>query len=219
MPTAPLRGELYAKDTETGLEAHFFVIKMFYCIPKRIPPPSAALLCVDAENWRPAYLWGRAPVCSVDMAAAAAEELRRCKRCDRDLPLTMFLKGPRRFVCKTHMREMIKRAAPPLSADERAARKIWVCSYKDVKSLRGDTAAINLTHADIKAVLERAGQQPTSYRDVFILPRVPTDPLTASNAVLSGHSTRRYLLTLWRKRRDVEAYARAVQSLGNDPLL
>ena len=92
------------------------------------------------------YLWGR--VCSVEMAAPSAEELlRRCKRCEKDLPLAMFPKGPRRFVCRMHLREMVKAAAPPLTADERAARKIWVSTYKDVKALCSDTAAMSLTHA------------------------------------------------------------------------
>ena len=147
------------------------------------------------------------------------EELRLCKRCNKDLPLKMFLRGPRRFVCKKHMREMVKLATPPLSADEKAARKIWVSSYKDIKSLCCNTDAIKLTHVDIKTILERAGQQANSYSNVFILPRVPTEPLTASNAILSGHSTRRYLITLWRKQRDTEAYARAVRTLGAEPLL
>jgi hypothetical protein len=148
-----------------------------------------------------------------------AEELRQCKHCERDLPLAMFPKGPRRFLCRMHLRQTVKVAAPALSADERAARKIWVSSYKDVKSLRGDTAAICLTHTDIKAILESAGQLPTSYRDVFVLPVVPTRPLTVSNAVLTGPSTRRFLITLWRKWHDVEAYARAVQTLGAETLL
>ena len=160
---------------------------------------------------------------SVEMAAQqqtsapTTEELRFCKQCNRDLPLKMFLKGPRRFICRKHMRAMVKLATLPLTADEKAARKIWVSSYKDVKSLCGDTNTIKLTHVDIKTILESAGQPPTSYRNVFILPRVPTEPLTASNTVLCGHSARRYLITLWRKQHDIEAYAKAVRTLGAEP--
>jgi hypothetical protein len=166
------------------------------------------------------YLWAHSCVFLAKMVALLVEEeLRHCTRCNRDLPLSMFPKGPRRFLCKAHLREMVKAAAPALSADERAVRKIWVSSYKDVKALRGDTSAIRLTHGDIKVILERAGQPPTSYKDVFVLPAVPSKPLTASNAVLAGPSTRRYLLMIWRRLHDTEAYVKAISTLSAEPLL
>ena len=73
------------------------------------------------------------------------------------------------------------------------------------------------THADIKALLERV--PPTSHNDVFVMPAVPTLLLTLANAVLTGPATRSFLITLWRKRASVESYARAMQTLGEDPLL
>ena len=72
------------------------------------------------------------------------EALRRCKRCGKDLPVDLFLKGPRRFLCRLHIREMVKAAAPALTADERAVRKIWIATYKDVKSMRCSTSALRL---------------------------------------------------------------------------
>ena len=73
------------------------------------------------------------------------------------------------------------------------------------------------THADIKVLLERAGMP--SHNDVFVMPAVPTLPLTLANAVLTGPATRRFLITLWRKRASVEAYTKAMQTLCEDPLL
>ena len=46
-----------------------------------------------------------------------------------------------------------------------------------------------------------------------------TLPLTLANAVLTGPATRRFLITLWRKRASVEAYTKAMQTLCEDPLL
>ena len=146
-------------------------------------------------------------------------EVRLCKYCKRSLPLKMFLAGPRLFICKIHMREIVRRGTAPLTADEKAARKICTTSYKDIQSAFGKVDSIRLTHRQILAILERAGQPPSSYCDVFILPLVPTEPLTCNNAILSGRATRKYLITLWRTKGDAEAYTRAVQQLSSNSLL
>ena len=154
-----------------------------------------------------------------NMEVEAEGEMRLCKHCQKKLPLRMFLKGPCRFVCKAHMREIVRKGSTPPSQYEIAARKIWTTAYKDVKCVFGKTDSISLTHRNIRSILERADQPPTRYRDVFILPLVPMEPLTGDNALLSGRSTLKYLMTLWRTKRDPGAYANAVQQLGANSLL
>jgi hypothetical protein len=128
---------------------------------------------------------------------------RFCIHCEEFIPLKAFPSGPRRYICKAHMRASCKRSTQKMlqNPQKRALSKVWARAYKDRR--RFEQKSIGITQAEIDKILtigvtdelrENLALYENLAKGAAVVPVDPTKLLCVSNAVLVATSTRKLLL-------------------------
>ena len=148
-----------------------------------------------------------------------AGKVRFCTHCEDFIPITPFPSGPRRFVCKAHMRASCRRSTQKMlgNPQKRALSKVWARAYTDRR--RFDQPRIGIKQAEIDKLLtvgvaDEMRDNVLLYdnlaKRVAVIPIDPSKVLCVSNAALVAFSTRKLLLKQW-KRFGKEAYSKLLQ--------
>lgn len=87
-----------------------------------------------------------------------------------------------------------------------ALYKLWHLAYLD-KSTFGQPT-LQLSQADVQEICKRSKRQPE--QQVYVIPAQPSRPLSPTNAVLVNKPQRKFLLALWKLKKDEAAYRRCV---------
>jgi hypothetical protein len=133
--------------------------------------------------------------------------VRYCTKCETFISLTLFPSGPRRFLCKAHMRAGCKRATEKMleNPKKRALNKVWARAYKDRERFQQKRIGIKQAGIDrllTAGVADEVGENIALYtrlgKRVAVVPADPSKILRASNAVLVTTSTRTLLLKRWK---------------------
>jgi len=137
---------------------------------------------------------------------------RFCRHCNARIPLALFPKDKRRYVCRQHAWQHIKKPHKArVAADARRALlfKQWQRCYADAKTFQH--ARIGVTQEDLARLLAAAGlEDPTAMAAV---PRDPGRVLSNDNAVVVPNEARKKLLRT-RRRQGSEAYTTALAHIG-----
>ena len=88
-----------------------------------------------------------------------------------------------------------------------ALYKMWHLAYLD-KSAFGQ-ATLQLSQADLLDICRQSQRQPEN--GLYVIPALPTQPLSPANAVLVNKAQRRFLLALWKLRKDEVNYRLCVE--------
>jgi hypothetical protein len=129
--------------------------------------------------------------------------LRYCTHCENFIPTTSFPSGPRRYVCKAHMREGCRLSTQKMlqKPQKHALHKVWARAYKDRKrfkqtriGLKQDEIDKLLTAGVENEIRENVALYTRLAKRFAVVPADPTKVLCASNAVLVTTSTRTLLL-------------------------
>lgn len=86
--------------------------------------------------------------------------------------------------------------------DKRALYKMWHLAYTDKNEFGQDR--LHLAQLDLLDLCRQRNKAPEP--GLYVVPRLPTKPLSLDNAVLVSKLQRRHLLALWRLTKDAEAY-------------
>ena len=130
--------------------------------------------------------------------------IRFCRHCNARIPLSLFPKGKRRYVCRQHAWQHVKKPHKArVAADARRALlfKQWQRCYADAKTFQH--AHIEFTQEDLARLLTAAGSEDTTA--VAAVPRDPASVLSNDNAVVVPNDARKKLLRT-RRMQGVEAY-------------
>ena len=134
-------------------------------------------------------------------AVSSQEEERYCRRCDRMLPLSSFMRGQKRFCCRTHFYEMqrsTRRTPRSRKRGEEISPEIRAIQY--ARKLARNTFAgydLTVTADDARNAIKHAR---------CIVPCDPEAPLTSSNFALCLPAQRLVLSKLWTIQRDAAVY-------------
>lgn len=129
--------------------------------------------------------------------------VRFCRHCNARIPLSLFPKGKRRYVCRQHAWQHVKKPHKArVAADARRALlfRQWQRCYADAKTFQH--AHIDSTQEDLARLLTAAGSEDHTMAAV---PRDPASVLSNDNAVVVPNDTRKKLLRT-RRRQGAEAY-------------
>lgn len=91
-----------------------------------------------------------------------------------------------------------------------ALYKIWHRCYMDKVDF--GQSRIKLSQNDILQMCRSKGKTPHS--TMYVLPKHPVTLLTRENAIIVDKTQRRYLLALWRLKRDEDDYISHILTLG-----
>ena len=122
---------------------------------------------------------------------------RFCRHCNACLPLSAFPVGARRYVCKTHMYELVKRPAKlRVEADDkrRAVAQLWARCRTDSKVFGQPRVA--LTQSDIEDLILASGRAVDLA--VAVVPADAGRVLSRENAVVLGNEARHNLTSAYR---------------------
>ena len=124
---------------------------------------------------------------------------RYCRYCHALQPLSVFPKGKRRYVCRLHIWQCIKKqhqARVLADAHRKMLFKQWQRCYRDARSFKH--TRIDVTQDDLAKLLK-----PTVCADpglcTAVMPRDPVRTLRCDNAVVVPNRTRRLLLNIHRQ--------------------
>jgi hypothetical protein len=145
--------------------------------------------------------------------------VRYCTHCEDFIPITSFPSGPRRFVCKAHMKASAKRSTRKMFSNpqKRALHKVWARCYKDCSLFQ--QTGIGIKQSEIDQLLKvgvadeiekNVGLYEKLARVIAVVPVDPTKLLCISNAALVSPSTRKLLVKRW-KRFGKEEYSKLLE--------
>jgi hypothetical protein len=129
--------------------------------------------------------------------------LRFCTHCENFIPVASFPSGPRRYVCKAHMRAGCKRSTQKMlrNPQKGALSKIWAMAYKDRKQFQQTRVGIKQDDIDnllIAGVADEMRENTALYTElakrVAVVPVNPSKILCVSNAILVTTGTRKLIL-------------------------
>jgi len=132
--------------------------------------------------------------------------LRYCRECKEMLPLDRFPPKNKRFFCREHLSKLLKwhKCGKPA---QRTAINIRCKGWTD-KKVFGQTE-FNLTHKDVRKMITQ--DQIDHCSDWCIVPMIPTQPVSPSNAVVVSSTHRIFLVAHWKKHKNEEEYQRLLQ--------
>ena len=134
--------------------------------------------------------------------------VRFCRHCNARIPVSLFPKGKRRYICRQHAWQHVKKPHKArVTADARRALlfKQWQRCYADAKTFQH--AHIDFTQKDLARLLTAAGSEDTTA--VAAVPRDPASVLCYDNAIVVPNEARKKLL-LTRRMQGSEAYTAAL---------
>jgi hypothetical protein len=145
--------------------------------------------------------------------------VRYCTHCEDFKAITSFPSGPRRYICKAHMRASCKRSTQKMlrNPQKRGLSKVWARAYKDRRLF--EQTRIGIKQAEIDRLLtvgvaDEIKENPVLYgnlaKRVAVVPIDPSKVLCMSNATLVATSTRKLLLKQW-KRLGKEEYSKLLR--------
>jgi len=130
--------------------------------------------------------------------------VRFCRHCNARIPLSLFPKGKRRYVCRQHAWQHVKKPHKArVAADARRALlfKQWQRCYADAKTFQH--AHIEFTQEGLARLLNAVGSEDST--TMAAVPRDPGRVLSNGNAVVVPNDARKKLLRT-RRRQGAEAY-------------
>jgi hypothetical protein len=151
--------------------------------------------------------------------------VRYCTHCEDFIPITSFPSGPRRFVCKEHMKASGKRSTQKMLSNpqKRALHKVWARCYKDCRLFQ--QKGIGIKQGEIDQLLKvrvadeienNAGLYANLAGGIAVVPVDPTKLLCISNAALVSPSTRKLLVKRWKRFGEVEYCKLLRESNGSE---
>ena len=146
---------------------------------------------------------------------------RYCRYCRALRPLSAFPSGKRRYICRRHVWQCIKKVHQTrvlADAHRKMLFKQWQRCYVDAKTFQH--ARIDVTQEDLGKLLKETLLKRTACAAqaidgldtglcVAVMPRDPRHTLCCDNAVVVSNEARRVLLRVHR-RRGAEAYVMAL---------
>ena len=133
---------------------------------------------------------------------------RYCRHCCALQPLSAFPKGKRRYVCRRHVWQCVKkqhRARILADVHRKMLFKQWQRCYADARAFQH--TRIRVTQEDLAELIRAACPADTDPAAVAVVPRDPERVLCRDNAVVV-HNEARLALLLVRRRHGSEAYRR-----------
>ena len=137
---------------------------------------------------------------------------RYCRHCCALQPLSAFPKGKRRYVCRRHVWQCVKkqhRARILADVHRKMLFKQWQRCYADARTFQH--TRIRVTQEDLAELIRAARPADTDPAVVAVVPCDPERVLCRDNAVVV-HNEARLALLLVRRRHGSEAYAAALAS-------
>ena len=144
-------------------------------------------------------------------AGEAPEVVRFCCECQKHLPIAEFPKGPKRFVCKTHVaaQKTAKSREGRANVPGRIfAERTWKRCWRDGRRFVG--TKMDLTVNEILQIWHKADS--VAQQNLILLPIDPSVNMNKDNALIVDKKKRASLLKSLSKN-GVEKYKRIVQSL------
>lgn len=153
------------------------------------------------------------------------DDRRYCRYCRALQPLSVFPKGKRRYVCRLHIWQCIKKqhqARVLADAHRKMLFKQWQRCYRDAKIFQH--ARIDVTQGDLAKLLEPAVCAAPTGDDASadpglctaVMPHDPVRTLRCDNAVVVPNRTRRLLLNIHRQH-GPKAYTAALARCARMP--
>ena len=133
---------------------------------------------------------------------------RYCKMCDDYLPLDMFNLERKRFLCITHL----KRANIDQlygTIEQKAMNGFRSRSYHDLFIFGQEK--LNISKQDIMELW--TDEQIKNYKQWRLVPKKPDEMLTRNNAVFVKKEQRRYLISNWKFKKNVNDYIEELEKL------
>ena len=193
-------------------------------MPATAVTPGGASCCTSRTN---ACDTNCACCTSTRAAIPDLDNHRYCRHCRALQPLSAFPKGKRRYVCRSHIWQCIKKQHQTrvlADAHRRMLFKQWQRCYRDARSFQH--TRIDVTQDDLAKLLKPAvcaafASGVHSGDDlgmrVAVLPRDPGQTLCSYNAVVVSNGVRVVLLRI-RRAHGPEAYAAALKHCADMPL-
>jgi hypothetical protein len=135
---------------------------------------------------------------------------RFCRHCDAFIPISDFVSGPRRYVCKMHMWEASGRPARKKmlsNPKKRMLHHLWNKAYRDRYAFNQTKVAIK--HEDIVKILN--GHE--THVGIAVVPIDPTKIMDPSNMEIVSSETRIQLMKVWKSLGEVE-YCTMLHGVG-----
>ena len=142
---------------------------------------------------------------------------RYCRYCRALRPLSAFPSGKRRYICRRHVWQCIKKVHQTrvlADAHRKMLFKQWQRCYADARTFQH--ARIGVTQKDLAKLLTAACSMDIDPAAVAAVPRDPERVLCYDNVVVVPNEARRALLLIHR-RRGPEAYAAALACCSPEP--
>ena len=147
-------------------------------------------------------------------ALEAAVGLRFCFDCQKLIPLSEFMSGPRIFKCRPHFLEW-RRTLVSATPVKRSLNRIRIESHQDLAIFGQKPMSIGSD--EIRALL--TPEQLLDSSNVSIVPLDPREPLSMSNCAVITTDQRRQILSRWKKTHDADAYIDAFEIMTEKPQL
>jgi len=140
------------------------------------------------------------------MQAKKDKSVRFCRTCNKLLPIDQFDQRENRFFCRQHLKDVFRwyrQGTQP----KRAVNNLRVRCWKD-KDIFGQTKS-DITCQDIRDLM--TPEQLNQFSKFSVVPKDPTKPISASNALLIKSDCRKYLVACWKVTRDLAQYQQILQ--------
>ena len=135
--------------------------------------------------------------------------VRYCRKCQKSLPLHQFAPGEVRYFCSEHLREILRWYRQG-DQSRRAVSNLRVKCWTD-KATFGQ-AHVDLSCQDIRDMM--TPDQIESFSQYAIVPKDPTQTLSATNALLITANCRKYLVASWKTTHDTKQYQEILHDLN-----
>jgi len=125
---------------------------------------------------------------------------RFCRACGKTLPVEDFEPGKRRYLCRFHHYERVKKPCKErMLADPRRklAWKLWKRAWVDAKTVFNQPR-VALTQGDIEKLVPELCQEKSSAPTISLLPMDPAQLVSPTNFVLVDMDVRRAMLQAYR---------------------
>jgi len=138
--------------------------------------------------------------------ARCDHSVRYCRKCEKSMSLDQFDPGEVRFFCSKHLREILRWYRQG-DQGRRAVNNLRVKCWTDKATFGQPT--VGLSCQDIRNMM--TPDQIKTFSRYAIVPKDPTQILSASNALLITANCRKYLVASWKITQDTEQYQEILQ--------